>query len=307
LLVGFDTADDAAVYRVAPGLALVQTIDFITPIVDDPRSFGKVAAANSISDVYAMGGRPITALSVACFPIGTMEAEILGDILAGACEILTEAGAVLAGGHTVDDNELKFGLSVTGLVHPDHILTNACARSGDILVLTKPLGTGIVTTGIKQGLVAKTEVDAVTRSMITLNRDASEAAVSANAHACTDVTGFGLLGHLHQMARESGIAARVDVCALPLLPGALDLARQGIAPGGSFRNAAYCAPHCDTVGVAEEYRLIAQDAQTSGGLLIAVAPSRIESLLHDLLSRQTLAAAVIGECTDGIAGHIELR
>ena len=302
--MGFDTADDAAVYRIAPGIAIVNTLDFITPILDDPYQFGRVAAANALSDVYAMGGKPVLCLSIVCFPIGELDSSILSLILQGACAAIVEAGAVLAGGHTVDDPALKFGLAVTGTVCPDALLTNAGARAGDFLVLTKPLGTGIVTTGIKQGLAQTSEIEAVTTSMATLNRAASEAICRAGAHACTDVTGFGLLGHLHQMARESGLSARVFTSALPILPGALDLARRGVGPGGQKRNLAYVAEHVTFGDVSEELRSVAVDPQTSGGLLAAVPPNRLSGLLCDLQSSGALAAAVVGECREGIAGTL---
>ena len=307
LLVGFDTVDDAAVYQIAPDQAIIQTLDFITPILDDPRQFGRVAAANSLSDVYAMGGRPITAMSITCFPIGDLDLDVLAEILCGACDAITAAGAVLAGGHTVDDPQLKFGLSVTGLVHPDRILMNSGAQIGDRLVLTKPLGTGIVTTGIKRAKASAAETEAVARSMMALNDSAAEAAQASEVHACTDVTGFGLAGHLHQMMRESGVMARLDSGALPLLPGARELARQGITTGGQRRNQAYVADYVDFSRAPEDIAAIAFDPQTSGGLLMAVPPSRVDALVADLKRRGTLAAAVIGECADGESGRLEFR
>ncbi|MDQ2732352.1 MAG: selenide, water dikinase SelD, partial [Armatimonadota bacterium] len=302
----FDTTDDAAVYRLTPDIAIINTLDFITPILDDPWLFGKVAAANSLSDVYAMGGRPVTALSIACFPVGTLDFGILGEILQGACETVIEAGALLAGGHTVVDPQLKFGLSVTGTVHPDQVLTNAGAQPGDVLILTKKLGTGIVTTGIKRGQTGPVAIEAVTHSMITLNASASEAAQRAGAHACTDITGFGFLGHLHQLARASGLAVRVDASALPILPEALELARVGVVPGGADRNRLYITNHVEWNSTPGEIQSILLDPQTSGGLLIAVEPHRADALVWDLEESGTLAAAVVGECVEGAAGRMEV-
>lgn len=307
LLVGFETTDDAAVFRLTPAVAIINTLDFITPILDDPWLFGKVAAANSLSDVYAMGGTPITALSIACFPIGTLDAGILGEILQGACETVIEAGALLAGGHTVDDPQLKFGLSVTGTVHPDRVLTNAGAQRGDALILTKELGTGIVTTGIKRSRAGEEAIEAVTRSMTTLNDSASEAAQRAGAHACTDVTGFGFLGHLHQLLRASGLAARIEAAALPILPGAMELAREGVVPGGADRNRIYVADHLEWNSTPAEVQSLLLDPQTSGGLLIAVPGYAADALVWDLQESGTLACAVVGECVEGAAGGMEVR
>ena len=299
LLVGYDTADDAAVYRIGPESALVQTLDFITPILDDPRQFGKVAAANALSDVYAMGGRPIVALSIVCFPVGNLDLDILAEILQGATEIVTEAGAVLAGGHTVDDAQLKFGLSVSGLVHPDRVFRNSGACPGDLLVLSKPLGTGIVTTGIKRGLASSEAIEAVTKSMTTLNRSASEVAQRVGINACVDVTGFGLTGHLYQIARQSHVAVSIRTGELPLLPGVMELARQGCSPGGAQRNHAYVADHMDEGDVTGELLAILTDPQTSGGLLMAVSPDRVADLVSGLQEVGTLAHAIIGTCGEG--------
>ena len=305
VLVGFGTLDDAGVYRLNDTQALVQTVDFITPVVDDPFAYGEIAVANSLSDVYAMGGRPVTALNVVCFPSG-FDPGVLREILAGGLSKLTEAGAALLGGHTVDDPEIKYGASVTGLIDPRRILSNAGARVGDALVLTKPLGVGVVTTGIKQGVAPREAVDAALASMRTLNAGAREAMLRAGAHACTDVTGFSLLGHLSHVARASGVTVRVDSARVPLLPGALDLSRQGVGPGGTGRNRDYFGAFVSLApGVEEALVSILFDPQTSGGLLIALPGQNVEALLQDLTA-QGLTAALIGEFIAPSEGHIQV-
>src|SRR5262245_57067257 len=235
VLVGLGVPDDAAVYRIADDLALVQTVDFFPPIVDDPYTFGAIAAANALSDIYAMGGRPILALAIAGFP-EDLPAAVIGAILQGGADKVAEAGAVIAGGHTVIDKEPKYGLCVTGLVHPDRITAKAHARPGDALLLTKPLGTGVITTAHKRGVVAEDHLQAAIASMLRLNRHAAELAAAAAPHSATDITGYGLLGHAAELARNSGVGLAIDVERVPLLPGALDYARQGIVPGGLTRN-----------------------------------------------------------------------
>ena len=276
LLVGLQTADDAAVYRLSPEQALVQTVDFFTPIVDEAEAYGAIAAANSLSDVYAMGGRPLLCLAVGGFP-EDLPREIIGEIFRGAAETVQAAGAVLAGGHTVTDQEPKYGLAVTGLVHPERIWRKGGARPGDRLYLTKPLGTGVVTTALKRGLACEEDVAAAVASMRALNRTAAEVALSVGGvHACTDITGFGLLGHAAEMAERSPAGLRIEVAALPLLPGARRYAEAEALAGGLWRNRQYFeavgpvryAPALDAAAIA-----LLWDPQTSGGLLLALAPA----------------------------------
>jgi selenide,water dikinase len=295
LLVGSDTLDDAAVYRLSDDVALVQTVDFFTPVVDDPYDFGRIAAANAFSDVYAMGGRPLTALNIVGFPSGVLPLEYLGLILRGGAETARLAGATIVGGHTIDDPELKYGLAVTGLLRPGDEMTNAGAVPGDLLVLTKPLGTGIVATAIKQEKASIAAIAAATASMATLNRDGADVARAFEAHALTDVTGFGLLGHLTEMCRAAGVGAEVWFEQLPLLPEASALARQGVVPGGTRRNLEYVEPWTAFDPDLELWqRLLAADAQTSGGLLLAVAPAVAPRVVKALEERGTPAAAVVG-------------
>jgi len=310
LLVGFDQADDAGVFRLGPDLALVQTVDFFTPIVDVPYDFGRIAAANALSDVYAMGGVPLTCLNIVCFPSDKLGGEVLGEILAGGHEVVHAAGAVLCGGHTVKDAELKYGMAVTGRVHPDRVFTNAFARAGDVLVLTKPLGTGIVATALKRGKAPEEVVDAAVEGMVTLNRGAAEAmtALWPRSRAATDVTGFGLLGHAMQLARASGVGLEVVASALPLLPGAEAFAAQGIVTGGGKSNLAYVQPTTEfDPGVPPERRALLVDPQTSGGLLICVEEGAVDELLAGLAARKTPAAAVVGRVTGGEPGSIRVR
>jgi selenide,water dikinase len=303
LLVGFDRADDAGVFLLRPDLALVQTVDFFTPIVDDPYWFGAIAAANALSDVYAMGGVPVTALNVTCFPVDCLPLEILGDILSGARDKCQEAGVTLLGGHTVDDPEPKFGMAVTGTVDPARMLTNAGARAGDALVLTKPIGTGILTTALKRDRIALTDVPTLIPSMARLNASAGELAVRHGAHGATDVTGFGLLGHLREMVLASGVGAWISRAVVPLLPLAAELAGEGVVPGGTKRNLAFAEPLLDVMpGVTEADRLLLADAQTSGGLLIAVPASAAAALVADLQAAGD-PAAIVG----GLEGPPRLR
>ena len=307
LLVGINTADDAGVYRLSADTALVQTVDFFSPVVDDPYWFGAIAAANALSDVYAMGGRPLTALNLAGFPVGSVSLDVLAEILRGGADKTREAGVTIVGGHTVDDAEPKFGLAVTGLIHPERIVTNAGGRDGDLLVLTKLLGSGIATTAIKRG-VAPSELEAtVVAVMATLNRAASEAMLAAGAGAATDVTGFGLLGHLGEMALGSGLAATVTASAVPLLDGILGLAEQGVVPGGTRRNLASLDGRLTVdPSIPEALRLVLGDAQTSGGLLIAIAPDKLAALLGGLSARET-QGAVIGRLHTGEVGTIAVE
>jgi len=307
LLVGTNTADDAGVYRLSADTALVQTVDFFTPVVDEPYWFGAIAAANALSDVYAMGGRPLTALNIAGFPVGTLPLDALAGILRGGGDKAREAGVTIVGGHTVDATEPTYGLSVTGLVHPDRIFTNAGARDGDLLVLTKPLGSGIATTAIKGGKASASLKDEAIALMATLNRDAAEAMVEVGAHAATDITGFGLLGHLAEMAAGSALAATVSARAVPVLSGVVELAEQGVVPGGTRRNLESLSDQLVfDPAVPEALRLVLGDAQTSGGLLIAIDPEGCPALLDGLRQRGA-TGAVIGRLSQGVEGSITVE
>ena len=302
LLVGSSTGDDAAVYRLDDNTGLVLTVDFFTPITDDPYEFGSVAAANSLSDVYAMGGRPLLALNVVGFP-AALAGEMLGDVLRGGYDKAAEANCLIVGGHTVDDNEPKYGLSVVGLVQPGRQVSNAGARPGDVLVLTKPLGTGIVTTGCKAGVAPPGSVETAVETMATLNRAASEAMMEVGVNACTDVTGFGLMGHLTGMLRASGVSATISVSKAPVLPGVAELLEQGVAPGGTHRNMAGVEENVEwDDAVSENDRLLLCDAQTSGGLLISVSEEKLTELLAALELRGVETRAVIGGIGDGVPG-----
>jgi selenide,water dikinase len=273
VLVGFDTADDAGVYQLTPELALVQTVDFFTPIVDDPFTYGAIAAVNSLSDVYAMGGRPISALSILAYPAkGGL--DDLEQILKGGAEKMREADCVILGGHSVADDEIKFGYSVTGTIHPQRVKANAGARAGDALVFTKRLGTGVIATALKRGIAREADVQASIDSMLTLNRKACEAMLAFDVHGCTDVTGFGLIGHAREMAKASGVTLEIEVDCLRFLPGALDYARQGAIPGGlkNNREFASCAVEA-TREIAPEVEDLLYDPQTAGGLLISLPES----------------------------------
>ena len=299
-----NTADDAGVYRISADLALVQTVDVFTPVVDEPYWFGAIAAANALSDVYAMGGVPRTALNIAGFPRSKLPLEILGEILRGGGEKCAEAGVAVIGGHTLDDPEPKFGLSVTGFVHPDRVVTNAAARPGDRLVLTKPLGLGVITTGIKQERTTRSAIDEAIRVMAALNRAAGQAMADVGASAATDITGFGLLGHLHEMTRASGVHARILLSAVPILEEAWGLARAGTVPGGTQRNRAALAGAVIWEGIDEDGQILLCDAQTSGGLLIAVPGDRLARLVQALRAGGALASEVVGEITGEGAGEI---
>lgn len=304
LLVGLDTSDDAGVYRLSDDLAIVQTVDFFTPIVDDPYSFGQVAAANAISDIYAMGGKPLTALNIVAFPIATLDKQILTDILRGAGDKLKEAGVTLVGGHSIDDKEPKFGLAVTGTIHPNKIRTNAGAKPGDKLILTKPIGVGILTTSIKRDLLSEKEIAQLTKVMTTLNKTASETADSYDVHACTDVTGFGLLGHASEMAKGSHTGLRIYSSQVPVLPRVREIAEKGAIPGGTKNNYNHLKGDVtfpETMDQIDQWILC--DAVTSGGLLISVAGEEANSLLSDL-QKAGVEAAIIGEVTEENSGHI---
>jgi selenide,water dikinase len=294
-----ENLDDAGVYKLSDDVALIQTVDFFTPIVNDAYMFGQIAAANALSDVYAMGGRPLTAMNMLCFPIKTMSASVLEDILRGGMDKIHEAEAVLIGGHSIDDDELKYGLSVTGVVSPEKLVTNSGSRVGDRLILTKPLGTGIINTAIKAGLVSDDLVERISKSMATLNRTASEVMQEIGVHACTDITGFGLLGHAAQLAEKSQVSLEFKLESIPYFPEVTRFAQQGLCPGGLFRNKDYYKDRVQFTGEIPEYMQdMLFDAQTSGGLLICLEPSKAETLLTRLQSTGITGAAIIGEVTE---------
>jgi selenide,water dikinase len=294
VLVDHTTLDDAGVFAWGRGEALVQTVDFFTPILDDPYDFGQVAAANALSDVYAMGGQPLTALALVCFPDGDLPTEVLGEILRGGQDKIVESGASIVGGHTVRDRELKFGYAVTGVVRRRRLLTNAGARPGDRLLLTKPLGAGILSTALKQQRLDAREVARLTKTLATLNRRASEAAIACGARAATDVTGFSLVGHARQMAEASGVTFRLRPHARWFMPRALELADAGVFPGGVRRNRTYYGEGLDTSMLPEAMALGLFDPQTSGGLLIAVPPRRFDAL-RAALKRRRVWMVEVGE------------
>ena len=308
VLVGVETSDDAAVYKLSDDLAVVETVDFFTPIADDPYDFGAISAANSLSDIYAMGARPLFALNIVGFPSNRLPVEVLHRILQGALDKATEAGVSVIGGHTVDDTEPKYGMAVTGVVHPDRVLTNAAARPGDQIVLTKPIGTGIIATAVKRGLADEATTRQAIALMATLNRDAAEAMAAVGVSACTDVTGFGLLGHLREMTAGAGLDAVIYADRVPMLEAARTFAGAGVVPGGTRDNLVFVEPHVDWgEDVSEVQKLILADAQTSGGLLIAVSQERLEALLAALAERGVAGAAHIGAFTVPGSGRIAVR
>jgi len=300
-----DTSDDAGVYRINDEQAIVQSVDFFTPVVDDPYAFGQIAAANALSDIYAMGAKPLTAMNLVSFPVGKLKMDILAKILQGGSEKIREAGAVLVGGHSIDDAEPKYGLSVTGIVHPDQVLSNAKAEPGDVLILTKPLGVGIITTGIKRGIVSPEAEAEVIEVMITLNKGAAEAAIEVGVHAVTDVTGFGFLGHLHEMLEASRCSAEVYADAVPVLDSVWECIRQKAIPGGTQANRCHLEGKVDFAQeVSEDVRIVLFDAITSGGLLLAVPEERADLLLKGLEIYKTPAAAIVGRVQKGEPGKI---
>jgi selenide,water dikinase len=304
LLVGTETADDAGVYQITDEIALVQTADLFPPVVDDAYAFGAIAAANALSDVYAMGGRPLTAMNLIGWPNGVIDFEIMGQVMKGGADKIAESGATLVGGHSWDDAEPKYGLSVTGLVHPAQVLTNASAQPGDELVLTKPLGLGIITTAIREGKVSDGAIEEAVAIMATLNRGAAEAMIEVGVHAATDVTGFGLLGHLREMVAGSRVAAEISVSLVPVLEEARRLVADNVAPGGTRRNLDSVRDCTNFGGLSPSDQLLLADAQTSGGMLIAVAPEKLDALLAALRERHTPVAARIGRILAAPAGHI---
>jgi len=307
VMIGYATADDAAVYRLSDELALILTTDFFTPIVDRPYDFGAVAAANALSDVYAMGGVPLTALSLVGFPNGTLPPEVLAEILRGAAEKAQEAGIAIVGGHTIQTDEPIFGLAVVGRAKPGAVITNASAHPGDFLILTKPLGLGIITTAAKRNEDDQDAIGEAISVMTTLNRDASKVLAQAGAHALTDITGFGLLGHLRNMAAASGVSAQVWVDLVPILPAARTYVEKGIAPGGSHANLRFLANWVTyNSDVTRDEQLLLCDAQTSGGLLAALSGDRVAQVVRELHSARVCATALIGCIDAGTPGRIHV-
>jgi selenide,water dikinase len=291
-----ERADDAGVYKLSQDLAIIQTVDFFTPIVDDPYMFGQIAAANALSDVYAMGGKPLTAMNIVCFPIKTMDISILREILRGGLEKMKEAEVTLVGGHSVEDSELKYGLSVTGTIHPSQVLTNVGAKAGDRLILTKPLGTGIINTAIKAGMAKEESIEMVTNYMARLNRTASEVIQEIGANACTDITGFGLLGHACEMIQGTGKGMIIHGSGIPVFPDAMNFAQMGLVPGGTYRNRDFRIHQVDIDPDVSPYFLdILFDPQTSGGLLIAVPGENAEKMVKRLKERGIDEATIIGK------------
>jgi selenide,water dikinase len=300
--------DDAGVYKLSDELAIIQTVDFFTPIVDDPYMFGQISAANSLSDVYTMGGKPLTALNIVCFPTGKLDISVLKDILKGGIDKMAEAGVILLGGHSIDDPELKYGLSVTGAVHPGHLVTNSGAKPGDKLILTKPLGTGIISTALKASAVDEKTSTEVTKSMAALNAKASELMQEAGVHACTDVTGFGFIGHAVQLARNSQVGIVIDSGSVPFFSEAIEFSKQGLCPGGLQRNRDFyssCTILSDQVHA--HMQDILYDPQTSGGLLICLAAQKAEALLNKLHGDNIEHAHIVGEVVAEPIGKVTVN
>jgi selenide,water dikinase len=306
LLVGLDTRDDAAIFKINENEALVQTVDFFTPIVDDPYLFGQIAATNALSDIYAMGGKPLTAMNLAGFPC-KMDFDILARILQGGRDKVEEAGAVVVGGHTVEDPEPKYGLSITGIIDPNRVITVAAAKPGDALVLTKPLGVGILSTALKAGFISEEDMIEAIDGMRHLNDRASEAMIKVGVRACTDITGFGLLGHLYTMAAQSGVSAVITADAVPVWSRVRELTRRGLVTGGASKNRDYLKSQVAfETGVGEITQDILFDPQTSGGLLISVSKERVDDLVRLLQEAKTPAVSVIGEIVEDKAGTIRV-
>jgi selenide,water dikinase len=296
LIVGLERADDAGVYRITDDIAIIQTVDFFTPIVDDPYWFGQIAAANALSDVYAMGGVPKTAMNLVCFPLKKMDLSILRQIIQGGLDKMKEADVILVGGHSVEDNELKYGLSVTGFIHPNRILTKKAMEPGDQLILTKALGTGIINTAIKGGIASDETIESITRLMAALNRDAAEVMGHYPVHACTDITGFGLLGHMCEMVVDTDVGIKLQASLVPYFPEAMEYAQMGLVPAGTYKNREFREAFVDFAPSVDRFMQdILFDAQTSGGLLISVARERANELLSELKRRGIASATVIGE------------
>jgi len=308
LIVGMERAEDAGVYKLSDDLAIIQTVDFFTPIVDDPYMFGQIAAANALSDVYAMGGKPLTAMNIVCFPIKTMDISILREILKGGLDKMKEAGVTLVGGHSVEDSELKYGLSVTGTIHPLKVLTNVGAKVGDRLILTKPLGTGIINTAIKGGMAKEDSIERVTRYMASLNKRASEIMQEIGANACTDVTGFGLLGHAFEMIEGTGKGIVINASDVPILPEAVNFAKMGMVPAGTYRNKEFRINQVDIDSAQSPYLIdILFDPQTSGGLLIAVSGKKAQEMVKRLRKEGIEDAAIIGKVVNDTQERIVVK
>ena len=306
LLVGMGTADDAGVYRLTDEVALIQTLDFFTPIVNDPYLFGCIAAANALSDVYAMGGRPLTAMNICCFPVKDLPMEVFRGILRGGMDTVHQSGAVLAGGHSVEDPELKYGLSVTGVVHPDKLVTNAGLTPGQVLLLTKPLGTGVIATSLKAGLATPEAVASAVAVMTALNAPAAEVMEACGVKGATDITGFGLLGHALELAEASGVGMKIQANEVPIIPEAREMAAMGLVPIGSHANKNFCSHKLSFRGPREEILVdLLSDAQTSGGMLMGLDPEQVERAL-ELLAARGIAGAVIGRAVAEHPGVIEV-
>ena len=306
--MGLDHADDAGVYRITDDIALVQTVDFFTPIVDDPYTFGQIAVANALSDVYAMGGTPLTAMNLVAFPIKKLGVEVLREILRGGLDKMKEAGVTLVGGHSIDDKEPKYGISVTGVVHPDRVTANRGARPGDVLLLTKPIGTGVVNTALKRKKASHAAIAQVVAAMCTLNRDAAQAlAAGGDVHACTDITGFGLVGHCLEMVEGSAVGLELSLAKVPLFEGALEYAAAGLKPGGLQRNREYRQALTDLAdGLDPALVELMFDPQTSGGLLAALPADRAEAALARLAEAGVEGVARVGRVTDDNPGRVRL-
>lgn len=295
LIVGFDKSDDAGVYKLSDDLALVQTVDFFTPVANDPYTFGQIAAANALSDVYAMGGNPLTALNLACFS-ATIGPEILAEILKGGADKIREAGATIAGGHTITDEEIKYGVSVTGIVNPNKVITNSGAKEGDVLILTKPIGSGVLTTALKIEFVTDDEFLEAANVMSTLNKVASEEMQKIGVHSCTDITGFGLIGHAYEMASGSNVELEIDSKKMPIMNKVIDLIKEYCLPSGAYSNEKYFERWVDfSEEISEQIRLAFFDPQTSGGLLISVEESKAKELLKNINDRSEIKAEIVGK------------
>ena len=308
VLIGHDAADDAAVYRLNNEQAIVQTLDFFTPIVDDPGLFGEIAAANAISDIYAMGAKPLFALNIVGFPLAKLGPDILAEILLGGSRKAGEAGIFVVGGHSIDDAEPKYGMSVTGIVHPDKIMANGGAKPGDVLILTKPLGTGILTTAVKQGKRTEAQIGEAIAAMASLNRPGGDAMADVPAHACTDITGFGLIGHVIEIAKASGVGIELEYSALPVLPETMDFIAKGVCPGGTHNNLKHYGQWVDYAeGISDDEKLLSADAQTSGGLVIVTKAEKADATVEALKKHGALAHVIIGRVTDDHVGRLRIQ
>jgi selenide,water dikinase len=306
LLTGFEHAEDAGVYKLSADLAIVQTVDFFTPTVDDPFTFGQIAAANALNDIYAMGAKPLTAMNIVCFPIKTMDISVLKEVLRGGLDKMRESGVLLVGGHSVEDNEIKYGLSVTGVVHPDKVLFNRGARPGDKLVLTKALGTGIISTAIKAGEASGKQMERVISSMSSLNKKASEMMIVAgNVHACTDITGFGFLGHACEMIEGDNVGIQINSATVPVFEGVRDLVETGFVPGGLYRNKNFRMNQVEKTPTCPDWLFdVLFDPQTAGGLFFSLPAGKAQKLVDEMRASGIADAAVVGEIVKENAGKI---